>query len=82
VETEVSQNRSQFLVRSCELPIRESGAAGLVVKFDREQDSRWIAAVESLPGVLVYGRTQKEARRKVEALARQVVGAGAFDRSA
>lgn len=45
------------------------------IDFEREQDGRWIAAVEKLPGVLAYGRTRQEAQQKVEALARQVVAA-------
>jgi len=43
------------------------------IKFDREEDGRWIAEIESLPGVLAYGATQKEARSKAEALALRVI---------
>jgi predicted RNase H-like HicB family nuclease len=43
------------------------------IVFDREEDGRWIAEIESLPGVLAYGATQAEARSKVEALALRVV---------
>jgi predicted RNase H-like HicB family nuclease len=43
------------------------------IVFDREDDGRWIAEIESLPGVLAYGATQAEARSKVEALALRVV---------
>lgn len=45
----------------------------LEIVFDREEDGRWIAEIESLPGVLVYGATRDEARSKVEALALRVV---------
>jgi predicted RNase H-like HicB family nuclease len=41
--------------------------------FDREEGGRWIAEIESLPGVLVYGATRLEAQSKVEALALRVV---------
>lgn len=41
----------------------------LKVDFDQEEDGRWIAAVESLPGCHVYGSTRQEALTKVEALA-------------
>lgn len=41
----------------------------LMVDFDREEDGRWIAAVESIPGCHVYGKTRQEALTKVEALA-------------
>jgi predicted RNase H-like HicB family nuclease len=43
------------------------------IVFDREDDGRWIAEIESLPGVLAYGETQLEAQSKVEALALRVV---------
>jgi predicted RNase H-like HicB family nuclease len=41
--------------------------------FDREEDGRWIAEIESLPGVLAYGGTKNEARSRVEALALRVI---------
>lgn len=41
--------------------------------FDREDDGRWIAEIESLPGVLAYGGTKNEARSRVEALALRVI---------
>lgn len=43
------------------------------ILFDREEDGRWIAEIESLPGVLAYGATQREARSKAEALALRVI---------
>ena len=43
------------------------------IVFVREEDGRWIAEIESLPGVLAYGATRAEARSKVEALALRVV---------
>lgn len=43
------------------------------IVFDHEEDGRWIAEIESLPGVLAYGATQIEAQSKVEALALRVV---------
>lgn len=43
------------------------------IVFDREDDGRWIAEIESLPGVLAYGATKKEAQSKVEALALRVI---------
>lgn len=43
------------------------------IVFDREDDGRWIAEIESLPGVLVYGNTKLEAQSKVEALALRVI---------
>ena len=43
------------------------------VAVDREEDGRWIGEVFSLPGVLVYGATPEEARKKAEALALRVI---------
>jgi predicted RNase H-like HicB family nuclease len=43
------------------------------VDFEREADGRWIAGIEFLPGVLVYGSMLEEAQSQVEALAREVV---------
>jgi predicted RNase H-like HicB family nuclease len=43
------------------------------IVFDREEDGRWIAEIESLPGVLAYGATRNEAQSKVEALALRVI---------
>jgi len=39
------------------------------IEIEREADRRWIAEVTELPGVMVYGKTRKEAVSKVEALA-------------
>jgi predicted RNase H-like HicB family nuclease len=43
------------------------------IVFDREDDGRWIAEIERLPGVLAYGATWSEARFKVRALALLVI---------
>ncbi len=45
----------------------------LRVEIDREEDGRWIGAVPALPGVLAYGGSAEEARKKVEALAFRVI---------
>ncbi len=49
--------------------LRYSLGVTLTVDFDREEDGRWIAAIESIPGCHVYGQTRQEALTKVEALA-------------
>ena len=41
--------------------------------FDREEDGRWIAEIERLPGVLAYGASKHEAQSRVEALALRVI---------
>jgi predicted RNase H-like HicB family nuclease len=43
------------------------------VDFEIEEDGRWIAAVERVPGVLAYGSTREEVQAKAEALAQEVV---------
>lgn len=43
--------------------------SSLKIVFDRESDGRWIAEVPKLPGVLAYGITRADARRKVSATA-------------
>jgi predicted RNase H-like HicB family nuclease len=43
------------------------------IVFDREEDGRWIAEIETLPGVLAYGVTKAEAQSKVKAFALRVV---------
>ncbi len=43
------------------------------VEVERETDKRWIAEVTDLPGVLVYGKTRKEAVIKAQSLALRVL---------
>lgn len=43
------------------------------VEVEREDDGRWIGEVPALPGVLVYGATEQEARSRAEALAFRVI---------
>ena len=48
-------------------------AFNLKVEFDRETDGRWIADIPALPGVMVYGKTRKQALTAAEALALRVI---------
>ena len=43
------------------------------IEIEREEDGRWMAEVSDLPGVMVYGQSQKEAVSKVKALALRVL---------
>jgi predicted RNase H-like HicB family nuclease len=43
------------------------------IEVERENDGRWIAEVEDLPGVIVYGSTESEAVAKAEVLALRVI---------
>jgi predicted RNase H-like HicB family nuclease len=45
----------------------------LKIESEREEDGRWIAEVPTVPGVLVYGTTESEARAKAQALALRVI---------
>jgi predicted RNase H-like HicB family nuclease len=45
----------------------------LKIESEREEDGRWIAEVPALPGVLVYGATESEARAKAQALALRAI---------
>jgi predicted RNase H-like HicB family nuclease len=45
----------------------------MTIETEREADGSWIAEVSELPGVMVYGVTEAEARAKVTALAWRVL---------
>lgn len=45
----------------------------LTIELEQEDDGRWIGAVPAIPGVLVYGTSKTDARRKAEALALRVM---------
>jgi predicted RNase H-like HicB family nuclease len=45
----------------------------LAVTLEQEDDGRWIAGIEALPGVLAYGTTPDQAMAEVEALALRVL---------
>ncbi len=43
------------------------------VRTERETDGRWIAEIPSLPGVMTYGGTEKEAAASARALGLRVL---------
>ena len=43
------------------------------IEFEMEDDGRWIAAIPTLPGVMVYGTTKRDAESKVQVLALHVI---------
>jgi predicted RNase H-like HicB family nuclease len=45
----------------------------LRVEIEKESEGRWIADVVNMPGVMVYGRSPKEAFRSAQALALEVI---------
>ena len=45
----------------------------LTIELEREEDGRWIAEIEALPGALAYGTSREEAIARAEALAFRVL---------
>ena len=45
----------------------------LPIELEQEDDGRWIAEIDELDGVLVYGDTKEEALRNVKTLAFRVI---------
>ena len=45
----------------------------LAIELEQETDGRWIAEIDALDGVLVYGETREESIKKVKILALQVI---------
>ncbi len=45
----------------------------LAIELEQEDDGRWIAEIDELDGVLVYGATKEEALKKVKTLALRVI---------
>lgn len=48
-------------------------APRLVVQLEQEEDGRWIAEVQGIPGALVYGPTRADALGRAQALALRVL---------
>jgi predicted RNase H-like HicB family nuclease len=45
----------------------------LAIELEQETDGRWIAEIDELNGVLVYGETREDAITKVKTLALRVI---------
>lgn len=45
----------------------------LAIELEQEEDGRWIAEIDDLDGVLVYGATREEAIKNVKTLALRVI---------
>lgn len=45
----------------------------LAIEIEQEEDGRWIAEIDALNGVLVYGETREDAIKKVKTLAFRVI---------
>ena len=53
--------------------LAEGGETLFKVDVEREDDGRWIAEIEEVPGALVYGNTREEAVAKVQALVLRIL---------
>jgi predicted RNase H-like HicB family nuclease len=45
----------------------------LAIELEQEDEGRWIAEIDELDGVLVYGDTKEDALRNVKTLALRVI---------
>ncbi|HEY2865596.1 MAG TPA: type II toxin-antitoxin system HicB family antitoxin [Pyrinomonadaceae bacterium] len=45
----------------------------LAIELEQEEDGRWIAEIDELDGVLVYGDTREDAIKNVKTLALRVI---------
>lgn len=45
----------------------------LAIELEQEDDGRWIAEIDELNGVLVYGDTPEDAIKKVKTLALRII---------
>jgi len=45
----------------------------LAIELEQEDDGRWIAEIDELDGVLVYGDTREDAIKNVKTLALRVI---------
>ena len=43
------------------------------IETEEEVDGRWIAEIQELPGVMMYGGTREEAMARVQALALRIL---------
>ena len=50
-----------------------SNFVNLAIELEQENDDRWIAEIDELNGVLVYGETREGAIQKVKELAAIVI---------
>jgi predicted RNase H-like HicB family nuclease len=50
-----------------------SKSMNLAIELEQEDDGRWIAEIDELDGVLVYGDTKEDAIKNVKTLALRVI---------
>ena len=49
------------------------------IETDREVDGRWIAEIPTLPGVMAYGKTMRQAVARMKAVATHVIAGSVED---
>jgi predicted RNase H-like HicB family nuclease len=59
--------------RNIESKIEVVISMNFTIEVEQEDDGRWLAEVQELPGVLAYGHTPEDATTKVQALALRVL---------
>ena len=45
----------------------------MIIETEQEEDGRWIAEAQEIPGAMAYGATREEAVAKVEALTLRIL---------
>ena len=50
-----------------------TGYMNFAIELEQEEDGRWIAEIQEIPGVLAYGVTPLQAGEKAKALALRVL---------
>lgn len=68
-----SNSETNFSIEELIPMVRQGSVQRFTVETEIEEDGRWIAEVVELPGVLVYGQTEKEAIDKAIALGWRVL---------
>ena len=55
------------------VPHAPEGSESFRIVYEQEEDGRWLAEVQELPGVMAYGKSRSEAEVAVTALALRVI---------
>lgn len=54
-------------------PPDDDSQQSFLIEYEQEADGRWLAEVPTLPGVMAYGTTKRDAEVEVTALALRVI---------
>jgi predicted RNase H-like HicB family nuclease len=64
---------SPVVIGRLDITVQGGRPVHLQIDVEREDDGRWLAEIEALPGVMVYGTSRQDALFRVEALALRVL---------